>query len=966
MEHPRLFPWRLVAALPLGLTMLTVLSAQTNNSCATPDGIALGTTIVDTSLATTDGPAFASPCFEEAVGGSGMTQIFNDLWFRFVASTTGTLLLDTCSLVTTHTDTALAVYDGLACPPTLLVGCADEGPTPVCTGTRTFLAVPVTAGSQYLVRLGGFANGDVGVVELSLSMVTPAPNDDCVDQIAILDGVTNFDSSFTSTDGAAMIPAVCNPGAFGDDQVHRDLWFTYTATQTGVAQVSTCNITPWDTRLAVYSSTACPADSNDVIACNDDGAGCAAFSSALAFSTVLNQSYLIRVGGFNGASAGPGQVEISYVAGLLNDNCAAALPLIVGDNPFDTTLATTDGPNHASAAVCMSVGNDLIERDVWFEFLAPQTGLVEMTTCVDPGFDSQVAAYPDQPCPVDPLSVITCNDDDAACGLDPLRSTIRFSTTLNDNYIIRVGGFSDFDGGPGVLRVRYVPRPVENLVCTPSATDVALSWTLPVSGAYGDEIRVYENGIVVATVAAGATSFTYAPAGGGNLVLPLELCVTGVTAGVESPLVCCTLDCTPLDLACTYDCVTNSATLTWSTNPVPTSYDVFRNGMQVGFSLPPTQLSFMDPSPQTGAVGDTTTYDVLVTCVNGGSNVIQCALDLQDPAPAQHLVLALERLAGTGDIDSAAGLVPALIANGGSVAVLSRTFADFACLSDLVNAAEVIWVLTGSFPSDYRLSAVEADLLASFQALGKPMYFESGDHWGFAHVASTLNARDGIDEAATADGDDTLTQLDGQGSLSSFVDVDYSQDQLGVDFNDQLAVSMTDPVTTTALWRNSDDTMMAEPAYLTGVLAVHGDGGRMLSSSWEFGGFALDISNPSASDLDREQLAAAYLTELTSPAEPPEFIRGNCNGDLTTNIADAIFLLGALFPGPGGPNPTPCRDGCDCNDDGQINIADAVALLGSLFGTPAVPLPSPNAAGGCGLDPTNDVLDCAVAQASCP
>lgn len=965
MGQPRLNPWRLILSVPLSVAVLSCLSAQpANDSCASPGNLVLGSNLLDTTLATTDGPILSPPCTEEPVAG-GFSQIFNDVWFRFVPTTSGTLLIDTCSLLTTHPDTAIAVYGGLTCPPTVLVGCADEGPNPVCPGADTFFTITVVASQQYLVRLGGFANGDTGAVELTLTMVVPDPNDDCVDQIPVFDGLTNFDSSYASTDGAPLIPAVCNPGAFGDDHIRRDLWFTYTATQTGMAQVSTCNITNWDTRLAVYSSTACPADSNNVIACNDDGAGCAAFSSALVFSAVVSQTYLIRVGGFDGADAGPGQLDISYVPGLFNDNCQNALPLVVGDNPFDSTLATTDGPSHASAAVCMSVGNELIERDVWFEFVAPQDGLVEMNTCVDPGFDSQVAAYPDQSCPVDPLSVITCNDDDASCGLSGLRSTIRFLTTMGTTYIIRVGGFSDFDGGPGVLRVLYVPRPIENLTCAPTATDVTMTWALPVTGAYGDSIRIYENGLLFATIASGATSFNYVPLAGGNLVFPLELCVTGVTGGVESPITCCALDCAVPDLACTFDCVTDSALLTWSANPVSAGYEIFRNGQPISAVLSPTQLSFMDATPGVGAVDDVSSYEVLSTCVTGVSATVQCDLDIQDPAPAQHLVLALERVPGPGAIDSAAALVPALMANGVTVTVLDRTFDDFDCFPDLVNAAEAIWVLTGTFPEDYRLSAGEADLLASLQASGKPMYFESGDHWGFAHVASNLNARDGVDEGATDDGNDSLTLLDGQGPLASFAGVDYSQDQAGNDFTDMLAVSTTDPVTTTVLWRNSDDMMMTETDYIVGVLAEHGDGGRMISCSWEFGGFALDVANPSLSDPDRAALAAAYLNELVPTGT--EFIRGNCNGlDASVNIADAIYLLGALFPGMGGPNPTPCRDACDCNDDGQVNIADAVALLGSLFGTPATPLPSPNAAGGCGLDPTDmDPLDCATAPPSC-
>jgi len=87
------------------------------------------------------------------------------------------------------------------------------------------------------------------------------------------------------------------------------------------------------------------------------------------------------------------------------------------------------------------------------------------------------------------------------------------------------------------------------------------------------------------------------------------------------------------------------------------------------------------------------------------------------------------------------------------------------------------------------------------------------------------------------------------------------------------------------------------------------------------------------------------------------FERADVNVDASTNIADAVFLLGTLFPGPGGPNVLTCLDAADGNDDGVINIADAIAILGALFGTPAIPIPPPT--GSCGADPTADPLDCA-------
>ena len=111
-----------------------------------------------------------------------------------------------------------------------------------------------------------------------------------------------------------------------------------------------------------------------------------------------------------------------------------------------------------------------------------------------------------------------------------------------------------------------------------------------------------------------------------------------------------------------------------------------------------------------------------------------------------------------------------------------------------------------------------------------------------------------------------------------------------------------------------------------------------------------------------DSLGDAFLRKTLVIADPI-FSRGDCNGDGGFNIADAIFLLGFLFP-VGPPTTLSCDDACDANDDGGLNIADAIRALEALFpgGTP-MPLVAPFP--GCGFDPTGDSLDCGSSP-SCP
>lgn len=89
------------------------------------------------------------------------------------------------------------------------------------------------------------------------------------------------------------------------------------------------------------------------------------------------------------------------------------------------------------------------------------------------------------------------------------------------------------------------------------------------------------------------------------------------------------------------------------------------------------------------------------------------------------------------------------------------------------------------------------------------------------------------------------------------------------------------------------------------------------------------------------------------------FRRGDIDGDGLVDIADPIAVLGDLFSTPSGSE---CAKAADTNDDGLADIADPVYLLTFLFSRGSEP-PAPFA--DCGLDPTEDALDCA-AYAGCP
>jgi len=104
-------------------------------------------------------------------------------------------------------------------------------------------------------------------------------------------------------------------------------------------------------------------------------------------------------------------------------------------------------------------------------------------------------------------------------------------------------------------------------------------------------------------------------------------------------------------------------------------------------------------------------------------------------------------------------------------------------------------------------------------------------------------------------------------------------------------------------------------------------------------------------------IGAYEFGDCSGPA--PQFRRGDSNADGTTDISDAVRILGFLFV---GAPMNDCLDGADVNDDGKVDISDPVRLLGFLFLGSERP-PDPFSA--CEVDSTGDELDCRTFRA-CP
>ncbi len=131
-----------------------------------------------------------------------------------------------------------------------------------------------------------------------------------------------------------------------------------------------------------------------------------------------------------------------------NDACANASTLAVGSTAFNTTGATTDGPDETG---CSFSSPTQIGADIWYKFIANCTGTATVGVC-GASFDTRMAAY--VACPTAPGQMLACNDD--FCGS---ASQVSFPVTSGTIYRVRVGGKNATTGTGTITLSCTIPPP---------------------------------------------------------------------------------------------------------------------------------------------------------------------------------------------------------------------------------------------------------------------------------------------------------------------------------------------------------------------------------------------------------------------------------------------------------------------------------------------------------------------------
>ena len=572
----------LIDPLPFPLAPILICP---NDECPDALGIAPGGTIFDTSCATPSPDPFdPTMCF-------GLGGVKDDLWYTFSPPECGTVKVSTCPFNGSATfDTDLVAYRG-TCSDKVQIACS--GDVAGCSGGTSEMEFTVSANNVYYIRVGGVDDTVNGPGELFLDFVPGfSSGDECFEAIPAVLGFNGLDTICATTSTEPYDDAQCGTTFLGG--MTNDVWYTYTADNSGLLNVRTCEIVSFDTDVVVYSGDC----ANLVqIACNGDGfnaatgQNCTGFTSAVEdIPITAGETYLIRIGGWDDASFGKGLVELEYrqqgtADPITNMTCDA--------NCTDTsTVNWTNGGAYDSINVYINGAFETTLAGSASTYSAnPINGIRDI--CLEPVIGSTVGAqtcctaFGLTPPPVNvSCDRISGTTDVAVAWINPVTYNAvevyvagAFFASLSgttENILVPGAGtneicvrgllancWSDLEcctGGGGTA------SPITNMTCDANCTDTStVNWTN--GGAY-DSINVYINGTFETTLAGSASTYSANPINGIR-----DICLEPVIGSTAGPQTCCTafgLTPPPVNVVCDPLASTSDVFVAWD---LPIAYD---------------------------------------------------------------------------------------------------------------------------------------------------------------------------------------------------------------------------------------------------------------------------------------------------------------------------------------------------------------------------------------------------------
>ncbi|MFT6107849.1 MAG: hypothetical protein ACJA2W_000758 [Planctomycetota bacterium] len=199
-----------------------------------------------------------------------------------------------------------------------------------------------------------------GLASTSTALAQGADN--CtMPQVIMGSGPFSFDTAAATTDG--LPDPLCDNA--GNDDIFNDVWFQWTATDSGPHILSMCSgFASGDTKVAVYDGSC----AGSVIACNDDVCG---LLSEVTFSATMGSTYAFRVGNYDAAGTAIGDFNVNLDAPTVNPTNGHFYKL------YSVNLSWTDAKAAAEAEFWQGIPGHLVtiqdqaEQDWIIANLAP-------------------------------------------------------------------------------------------------------------------------------------------------------------------------------------------------------------------------------------------------------------------------------------------------------------------------------------------------------------------------------------------------------------------------------------------------------------------------------------------------------------------------------------------------------------------------------------------------------------------
>ena len=382
------------------------------------------------------------------------------VWFKWVATTDGQLVIDTCD--TSFDYSLLVVYtiDDINNPWVTdpADGYAVLGGDFHRAGARCALpdqhdpaatTVDVTSGTTYYFQLGAYSSDSNGPAALNWDF-TPAVIDNRISNDLVVNAydLGTADSGTwngnTSTADLEMDEPYFDHDT-GSDSGNNSVWFKFVAWNDGQLVVDSCG-TSFDSVLSAYSISDITDPWNDYswITEDDESATCQDENNPaqVRVGVTEGQTYYIQLDGYYGPTGTDeyfGAAQLNWLFNpLTNDDVADAYVMsqsISGSWNNDTTSATVetgetnnylDGPHST----------------VWFKWVASESGTLTVDSCNTP-FDSVLSAYTiDTFSDPGPLTYLAGDDASVACdGNNP--ALLEVAVETGTTYYFQLDGYCD-------------------------------------------------------------------------------------------------------------------------------------------------------------------------------------------------------------------------------------------------------------------------------------------------------------------------------------------------------------------------------------------------------------------------------------------------------------------------------------------------------------------------------------------